>query len=52
MLQRLFATVEHDWKHSAKLDLTDEGLMADLEKRNAADAGREKRALKVTPGKP
>jgi phosphatidylserine/phosphatidylglycerophosphate/cardiolipin synthase-like enzyme len=46
VLKRLRATVHDDWENSVKLDLTDEGLLADLEKRNAAEAGRDKLALK------
>jgi len=33
ILKRLHHVARHDWKHSHPLDLTDEGLMADLEKR-------------------
>jgi phosphatidylserine/phosphatidylglycerophosphate/cardiolipin synthase-like enzyme len=33
IVKRLHHVVRHDWKHSHPLDLTDEGLMADLEKR-------------------
>jgi phosphatidylserine/phosphatidylglycerophosphate/cardiolipin synthase-like enzyme len=51
VLKRLRATVHDDWEHSAKLDLTDEGLLADLEKRNAAEAGRDKLALKPKESK-
>ena len=32
-VKRLHHVARHDWKHSHPLDLTDEGLMADLEKR-------------------
>ena len=35
----------HDWKHSHPLDLTDEGLMADLETRGGK--GEERLALRV-----
>jgi hypothetical protein len=37
---------EHDWEHSRPIDLTDEGLLKDLEKRNTADVGAEKLVLK------
>ena len=33
IVRRLHHVARHDWKHSHPLDLTDEGLMADLEKR-------------------
>ena len=33
IVKRLHRVARHDWKHSHPLDLTDEGLMADLEKR-------------------
>ncbi len=45
VVKRLHHVARHDWKHSDPLDLTDEGLMADLEKRGGK--GREKLALKV-----
>ncbi len=32
IVDRLHDVVRHDWKHSHPLDLTDEGLLADLEK--------------------
>ncbi len=32
VVERLVATSHHDWKHSHKLDLSDEGLMAELER--------------------
>jgi cardiolipin synthase A/B len=32
IVDRLHDVVHHDWKHSHKLDLSDEGLLADLEK--------------------
>ena len=32
IVDRLHDIVHHDWKHSHPLDLTDEGLLADLEK--------------------
>ena len=42
-VKRLHHVARHDWKHSHPLDLTDEGLMADLEKRRGQ--GPEKLAL-------
>jgi phosphatidylserine/phosphatidylglycerophosphate/cardiolipin synthase-like enzyme len=43
VVKRLHRVARHDWKHSHPLDLTDEGLMADLEKRGGK--GVEKLAL-------
>ncbi len=48
VVKRLVEVAEHDWDHSKQIDLTDEGLLADLEKRNAAGAGAEKLVLKET----
>jgi len=36
VLERLGDVVAHDWEHSHKLDLSDAGLLADLEKRGLA----------------
>lgn len=33
VVNRLQGVAEHDWRHSRPIDLTDEGLLADLEKR-------------------
>jgi cardiolipin synthase A/B len=49
LVKRLHHIARHDWKHSHPLDLTDEGLMADLEKRGRE--GAEKLALKIDKGK-
>ena len=38
VVERLEQIVRHDWKHSHPLDLSDEGLLADLESR-VEDAG-------------
>jgi cardiolipin synthase A/B len=38
---RLEKIAQHDWDHSEKLDLTDAGLMADLEKRGKGDGAAE-----------
>ena len=45
VVHRLRHTCHHDWEHSREIDLSDEGLLADLEKRNEADAGAEKLVL-------
>ena len=47
VVKRLHKIARHDWKHSHPLDLTDEGLMADLEKRG----GRGEEKLALHPGK-
>ena len=39
VVERLYQVARHDWKHSHPLDLSDEGLLADLEDR-AAEAER------------
>jgi cardiolipin synthase len=33
IVERLYKTAQHDWEHSHPLDLSDEGLLADLEDR-------------------
>jgi phosphatidylserine/phosphatidylglycerophosphate/cardiolipin synthase-like enzyme len=38
VVDRLNAVAEHDWEHSHPLDLSDEGLLADLEARVAGSA--------------
>jgi phosphatidylserine/phosphatidylglycerophosphate/cardiolipin synthase-like enzyme len=50
VLKRLRHVVEHDWKHSRPLDLSDQGLLADLDSENeqaaeilALDGGRKKK---------
>jgi phosphatidylserine/phosphatidylglycerophosphate/cardiolipin synthase-like enzyme len=40
VVERLRKIAHHDWRHSNPLDLTDEGLMADLEQHNI-DAAKE-----------
>jgi len=41
LVQELHDVAHQDWEHSHKLDLSDEGLLADLEKRGkAGDAGK------------
>ena len=45
VVKRLQKVAHHDWEHSHPLDLSDEGLLADLEKRGGE--GAEKLALNV-----
>jgi phosphatidylserine/phosphatidylglycerophosphate/cardiolipin synthase-like enzyme len=40
VVRRLIETVEHDWKHSCKLPLSDEAVLADLTGHGIADVGR------------
>ena len=40
VVNRLHHVARHDWKHSRPLDLTDEGLIADLEKRGGKGADK------------
>src|SRR5262249_38951796 len=47
VVKRLHEIAEHDWEHSHALDLSDEGLLADLAKRGEAAAGAEKLALRT-----
>jgi len=49
VVERLYEVARHDWKHSHPLDLSDEGLLADLEAR-AEEA--EKLGLVTGPDKP
>jgi phosphatidylserine/phosphatidylglycerophosphate/cardiolipin synthase-like enzyme len=49
VLKRLEQTLEHDWEHSTALDLTDEGLLADLDKHGAE--GADKLAIEAPDGK-
>jgi phosphatidylserine/phosphatidylglycerophosphate/cardiolipin synthase-like enzyme len=48
---RIEDVARHDWKHSRALDLSDEGLLADLEKRHNAAAGAETLVLAEDGGK-
>ena len=50
VIKRLVKVAERDWEHSKPIDLTDEGLVKDLEKRSAAGIGAEKLVLR-TPAK-
>lgn len=43
VIDRVHAVVQHDWDHSRPLDLSDEGLLADLEDR--VDGGIDRLAL-------
>ena len=47
VVARLDKIARHDWEHSHPLDLSDEGLMADLEKRGGAGAVAEKLVLDI-----
>jgi cardiolipin synthase A/B len=38
VVDRLYKTSQHDWEHSHAMDLSDEGLLADLEERVEASA--------------
>ena len=40
VVERLHKIARHDWKHSHPLDLSDEGLMADLKKRGGEGADK------------
>jgi len=51
VIKRLAKVAAHDWEHSKPIDLSDEGLLKDLEKRNTADVGAEKLVLKGHPKK-
>jgi phosphatidylserine/phosphatidylglycerophosphate/cardiolipin synthase-like enzyme len=46
LVDRLHGIVHHDWEHSHRLDLSDEGLLADLEER--VEGSAEMLALHVT----
>jgi phosphatidylserine/phosphatidylglycerophosphate/cardiolipin synthase-like enzyme len=46
VVDRLYGVAQHDWKHSHPLDLSDEGLRADLE-----DRVEEARKLGVVPSR-
>jgi len=45
VIRRLVHATRHDWEHSQEIDLTDEGLLADLKKRGEEDTGAEKLVL-------
>src|SRR5258706_10048947 len=46
VVDRLHNIVQHDWNHSRPMDLSDQGLMADLE--NRIEGGAELLALNDT----
>jgi cardiolipin synthase A/B len=46
VITRLKQVTQHDWEHSQPIDLSDEGLLADLEKKHKAGDGAEMLALK------
>jgi phosphatidylserine/phosphatidylglycerophosphate/cardiolipin synthase-like enzyme len=46
VIARLREVTRHDWEHSEMLDLSDEGVLADLAKRHQAGAGKKQLALK------
>ena len=39
IIRRLRRVIDHDWKDSHRMDLTDEGLLKDLEKHGRSDSG-------------
>jgi phosphatidylserine/phosphatidylglycerophosphate/cardiolipin synthase-like enzyme len=45
VVKALHRIAKHDWEHSHKLDLSDEGLLADLAKRGGAAAAAERLAV-------
>lgn len=51
VIKRLNETTQFDWEHSKAIDLSDEGLVADLEKRHHGKEGAEMLALKPKPAK-
>jgi cardiolipin synthase A/B len=48
VVERLYKVARHDWKHSHPLDLSDEGLLADLEER--AEAAAKLAIVDANPG--
>ena len=51
VVKRLAKVARHDWEHSTALDLSDQGLLADLEKRHAEQAGADTLVLNIGKGK-
>lgn len=51
VVKRLNETTQFDWQHSRPIDLSDEGLMADLDKRHQGKEGAAMLALRARPGK-
>ena len=50
VVERLEKVARHDWERSHALDLSDEGLLADLEKRHTASAGARELVLSADEG--
>jgi len=50
VVQRLEKVARHDWENSSALDLSDEGLLGDLEKRHSGAAGAETLVLATDGG--
>jgi cardiolipin synthase A/B len=50
LVRRLAEITRHDWKHSRKLDLSDEGILADFEK-HGNEGGAAKLAIDTHHGK-
>ena len=50
VVERLDKVARHDWENSSALDLSDEGLLGDLEKRHSAAAGAETLVLATDGG--
>jgi len=46
VIHRLRQVAQYDWEHAQPIDLSDEGLLADLEKKDKAGAGAQVLALK------
>lgn len=51
VIERLNVITRFDWDHSRPIDLSDEGLLADLNKRHQADAGADMLVLKHKPAR-
>jgi phosphatidylserine/phosphatidylglycerophosphate/cardiolipin synthase-like enzyme len=51
VVERLAKVARHDWDHSSEIDLSDEGLRADLEKRAETSEGADKLALEPSKEK-
>jgi phosphatidylserine/phosphatidylglycerophosphate/cardiolipin synthase-like enzyme len=51
VVERLAKVARRDWDHSTEIDLSDEGLRADLEKREATSGGADKLALQPSKEK-
>jgi phosphatidylserine/phosphatidylglycerophosphate/cardiolipin synthase-like enzyme len=44
IVERLHKVVKHDWEHAHDMDLSDEGVLADLKKHEAAKSEKKKQA--------